>query len=342
MATITIRDVAKRAGVGIGTVSRVLNRNPNVSETTRQRILAAIEELDFRPNPTAQRLSLGRSYTIGIIGPFFIAHSYIQRLRGIEAALAETNFDLILFNVESVEQRQRTFRRVARRERVEGLLILSLGPTDEEVLRLASAGAPTVLLDARHSQLNYVAVDDVAGGELATSHLLELGHRRIAFLSDRLDDPLNFTANRDRQAGYQIALAEAGLDCDPRYQLQSRRGGLEARELVYNLLQSADPPTAIVAASDIQALAALEAAQALGLAVPGDLSVIGYDDIEIADYLGLTTIRQPLFQTGVEAIQMLLTCIEQPTGHPRQILLPVELVIRGTTARLTSDDGRVA
>ncbi len=332
MATVTIRDVAKRAGVGIGTVSRVLNRNPNVSAATRQRILEAITELDFRPNLTAQRLSRGRTSVIGIIGPLFITESYVRRLQGVESILSNSDYDLVLFNVETVEQRERVFQRVARRERVDGLIIMSICPTEQEVLRLAAAGTPTVLVDAAHPQLNYVAVDDVAGGELATQHLLQLGHRKIGFMSDRLDDPLNFTANRDRLAGYQIALAEAGVDISPHYHVQGHRGGQETREMALKLLLSADPPTAIFAASDTHALGALEAARELNLQVPTHLSVIGYDDIGVARHLRLTTIRQPLFETGVEGIQLLLALINTAPAGLHQTWLPVDLVIRATTA----------
>jgi DNA-binding LacI/PurR family transcriptional regulator len=332
VAPVTIRDVAKHAGVGVGTVSRVLNDHPSVSDATRQRILATIEELDYTPNPIARRLSLRKTLSIAAIVPFFTRPAFVERLRGVEYALANSEYDLILFNVESTPRRDDYFRSVPRRERVDGLLIVSLSPSESDVDRFLRAGVPTVLVDTRHPRLSRIVNDDVTGGRLATQHLIELGHRKIAFAGDQLENPFNFVSSRDRFRGYREALEEAGISFRPDYHQQGKHGREPARRMAHNLMALPDPPTAILAASDTQAIGVLEAAQDLGLKVPEDLSVVGYDDIEIAEFLHLTTVRQPLFASGVEGVELLLESIANPPSSPRRVLLPVDLIVRETTA----------
>jgi len=332
----TIRDVAQQAGVGLGTVSRVINGSQSVSEATRQRVLDVIKHLNYVPNPTARRLSLGRTLTIGVIVPFFTRPAEVERLRGIEHTLLDSGYDLILYNVETPEQRDLYFRDIPRRERVDGVLIVSLTPRDGDVKPFKKANVPIVLVDAHHAslaRLNQVITDDIAGGRAATQHLIELGHRRIAYLSDCLDEPFNFTSSRDRLAGYQQALQAAGIPFRPDYHVQGEHGRVEARRLAAQLLARPDRPTAIFAASDTQAMGVLEAARDTGLRVPDDLSVIGYDDIEIAEYLGLTTMSQKLYQSGQRGVELLLTTLRDPEAAPVAEVLPAELTVRGTTSR---------
>jgi DNA-binding LacI/PurR family transcriptional regulator len=332
MTPATIRDVAKQAGVGVGTVSRVINDSPSVREVTRQKVLQAIADLDYSPSPIARRLSLRKTLTIAVVVPFFTRPSYVERLRGIEAIIADSEYDLILFNVETPAKRDRCFRDVPRRERVDGLMIISLSPCDEDVDRFLRARVPTVLLDARHPRLSRAIADDVDGGRMATQHLIDLGHRKIGYVSDLLENPFNFVSSRDRYTGYRQALDAAGIPFRPEYHQQDRHGRHQAREMARTLLTLPDPPTAIFAASDTQALGVLEAAQELDLNVPRDLSVIGYDDIEIAEFLELTTMRQLLFESGQEAVRLLLDTIDSPSAEPtRSVLLP-RLIVRGTTA----------
>jgi len=331
----TIRDVAKRAGVGLGTVSRVLNNSPLVSDATRQRVLDVIAELNYTPSPTARRLSLGKTLTIAAIVPFFTRPSFIERLRGVESALAESKYDLIVFNVETVERRDVCFRDIPRRERVDGMLIISLAPRDEDAARFASAGVPVVLIDAIHPALSWTVTADVAGGRLATQHLIDLGHRRIGYVSDLLESPFNFTSSRNRYQGYRQGLEAAGIPFRPEYHRQGEHGRYEARHLTDELLSLPEPPTAIFAASDTQALGVLEAARDKNLDVPQDLSVIGYDDIEIAEYLGLTTMRQLLFESGQQGVELLLEILENPGTDPVHKVLPTKVIVRSTTAPLS-------
>jgi len=332
VARATIRDVAKRAGVGVGTVSRVLNDNPSVRDSTRRKVQAAISDLNYTPNPTARRLSLRKTLSIATIVPFFTRSAFVERLRGVEYALANSEYDLILFNVETTARRDDYFRTVSRRERIDGLLIIALSPHDTDVDHFLQTHVPTVLIDAHHARLNRVVIEDRRGGYLATQHLLKLGHRKIGYVSDRLDNAFNFVASRERYAGYRQALAEMNIPFQPEYHRQKPYGRQEARQMARDLFKLSDPPSAIFASSDTLAIGVLEAARDVGLKVPEDLSIVGYDDLEVATYLNLTTIRQPFFVSGVEAVELLLETIIDPSLPVREIRMPVELVVRGTTA----------
>lgn len=330
MAT-TIYDVAEQAGVGIGTVSRVLNDSPSVRPQTRARVMAAIRELDYRPSPMARRLSLRKTLTMGIIVPFFTRPSVVERLRGVEAAVAESEYDLIVYNVETPEKRDAYFREVPHRQRIDGLIVVSLVPTDADVAHLEAAGMPTVLVDAQHPNLTRVVVDDVAGGRMATEHLIQRGHCKIGYLSDPVDSPFNFTSSQDRLRGYRQALETAGIAFRAAYHQHGEHGHYHARVLANELLDLDDPPTAVFAASDTQAMGVLEAVRRRGLRVPDDVAVVGYDDIEVAGYLGLTTIRQPLYESGLRGVELLLDAIATPDSAPEVVELPVRLIERRTT-----------
>lgn len=326
-----IADVAARAGVGIATVSRVVNDRGNVAAATRERVLEAIRVLEYRPSSVAQNLSLRRTLVIGVVLPFLTEASPIERVRGVVTALASSPYDLAIYDVESADRQQRAFRLLADAHRTDGLLVISLIPPDEEVRRLRAAGIPCVLIDARHDGLPGVVIDDVAGGELATQHLLDLGHRQIAFIGDKPVDPFRFHSSRDRTRGYERALTAAGVPIRPEYVRAGTHSRDVARSIADELLRLPEPPTAVFAASDVQALGVLEAARNLGIDVPGELSVIGFDDIEIASYAGLTTVRQRLFESGRRGAELLLEALAGQQPQARVETLSLELVVRGTT-----------
>ncbi len=328
----TIRDVARQAGVGVGTVSRVLNESTAVSETTRIKVLTAIEDLNYVPNSMARRLSLGRTMTVGILAPFFTRPSVVERLRGIEAVLAPTPYDLSLFNVETLNRRESCFRDIFRRERIDGLLVITLIPNESETKRLLKANIPTVLVDAYSDVFDCIVIDDVYGGRLATKHLLDLGHRRIGFISHYLADDFGNGSSKDRFVGYRQALQEAGVPFRPEYVEEGGADRDAAHEMASKLLALDERPTAIFAASDAQAVGILRAAQTFDLAVPEDLSVIGYDDIELAEYINLTTIHQPLIQSGTQGAEILLDIMQDEVDIRQQVMLPIHIVPRGTTA----------
>src|SRR5436190_955821 len=290
----TIADVAAHAGVGLGTVSRVLNGSPKVSETTRAKVLDAIEILDYRPNPLARGLSLGRCQTVGVVVPFFTHASAIERLRGIVAALDQSRYDLVLFNVESPVHRDEHLGALTGRDRADGLLVMSLPVPRRDLDRLTHAGVPVVLIDGVAEGVASVSTDDFEGGRMATQHLVDLGHRWIAFLGDDPGNPFGFTSSTQREDGYRAVLHEAGIGWRPALVRHGPHDRTVAQGLTAELLALPEPPTAIFASSDVQATGVLAAAADAGRRVPEDLSVIGFDDIEVSTYLGLTTIRQPL------------------------------------------------
>jgi DNA-binding LacI/PurR family transcriptional regulator len=338
-----IDDVAGEAGVSVATVSRVLTGSSPVAADKRERVLAAIERLGYRPSSLARSLSLGRTGVIGVVAPFFTHGATSARLRGIMDRAA--GYDVMIFNVESAHQREDAFLKFARRDRLDGLVVISLPIGDAEVEQLRRERLPTVLVDLRHSELSGVSIDNVAGGALATRHLLEKGHRRIAFVGDAPTSPLGYTSSDPRFRGYEEALRDAGIAVDPALvwrapgtSLDPTRGHgphsrVDAREAVAGLLAAPDPPTAIFAASDLQAIGALEAAQRLGIEIPRELAVIGFDDTEVAEIAGLTTIRQPLEESGAEGVRLLLAELDGDAGAPARVdlPLPVQLVERRTT-----------
>lgn len=327
----TISDVARLAGVGQGTVSRVLNDRPNVDPETRERVQRVIAELDYVPSATARRLSLGRTNTIMVVGPFLTRPSIVARLAGIQQGLEAAGLDGISTSVERIDRRAAVIQHASRRERADGLILIHIAPSSDEMERIVAAEIPCVLIDAHHRRLPRVVVDDVNGGHLAARHLLDLGHRRIGFVGDVPLAGFGFSSTRLRLRGVTQTLRDAGVDIPDEHIGLGEHSREGARQSTLRMLDAPDPPTAILAASDTEAMGVLEAARLRGLSVPGDLSVIGYDDIDVADFIGLTTIRQPLFETGVHAVERLQALIAGEDPRPLREVLPVELVVRSTT-----------
>jgi len=327
----TIRDVAREANVGVGTVSRVLNNNPSVRDETREKVLATIKALNFTPNPIARRLSTGQTLTIGVILPYLTLPSCIERLRGVQKILTDSNYDLVLFDIENPKKRDAYFKNLAFKSRVDGVLLISIPPSDEQAEKFYTSGLPSVLIDAFHPDLCCVYPDDKQGGRDATRHLVNLGHRKIAFLSDYLSTPFHPSMSL-RYQGYRQVLDEEGIAFNPQYQIEGDRGRGYARNNAKHLLSLDDPPTAIFAASDTQAIGILDAAHEMDIRVPGELSVIGYDDIRDAAYVNLTTINQQLDQSGIEGARMLLRLLAN-SNEPNQCKkkLSVKLIVRRTT-----------
>jgi DNA-binding LacI/PurR family transcriptional regulator len=325
----TIRDVARLAGVSAATVSRVLNDSPLVVESTRARVHAAVEELGYRLNATARTLSSGQAQAIGVVTPFFTTHSVIERLRGVVERLRRSGYDLLLADVEAPQARTDAMRDLARRGRVAGLLVVSLPVLDHEVEALERDEIPAVLLDVSHPRLPHVVIDNVRGGELAAAHLLARGHQRIAFVGDHPTNAYGFTSSEDRRRGFRAVLDRAGIPVIS--ERLGDHGRDEACVAARALLSMPEPPTAIFAASDVQALGVLQAASELGASVPGEVAVIGFDDVDLAEIMGLTTIRQPLREGGALAADLLLAAIEHGVFDPVVEVQELSLVERRTT-----------
>jgi DNA-binding LacI/PurR family transcriptional regulator len=210
---------------------------------------------------------------------------------------------------------------------------MSLPMPEPELLRLTAAGLPVVLVDARGDGVPSVTTDDVAGGAIATQHLVDLGHRSIGFIGHDADNPFGFTSGAQRELGYSQVLASAGLPHRPELVRHGPHDQAVAETLAGELLSLPDPPTAVFASSDVQAIGVLAAAATRGVRVPEDLSVIGYDDIELARYVELTTIRQSLFESGRLGARLLLEAVSGGEPAPVEHVLPFELIERATTGR---------
>jgi DNA-binding LacI/PurR family transcriptional regulator len=334
---VTIADVAAASGVGVGTVSRVINGAANVRESTRRTVLAVIKQLGYRPSYLAASLSRGTPRTIAIVVPHLTAPSAIMRLAGALAVLDEHGYDSVVCNVGTPGQRDHHLTALTSRYRVDGVIVVSLRLSRQWLASFRRAALPLVAIDVALAGVPHTVIDDIAGGRIATEHLLSLGHRRIGFVGDSRRrtngaDP-GFTSHR-RLCGYREALQKAGIGYDVHLVRRGPHGAANAEALAAELLSLADPPSAIFAASDTQAMGVLAAADRAARPVPRKLSVIGFDDIESAKLLGLSTVRQPLQDSGTEAARRLCALLRgEPIGPLRQ-QLPLEVVQRSSTARL--------
>ena len=331
---VTIRDVASQAGVSVATASRALNGSAVVSDATRQRILDVVQELGFSPSRAARHLSTGQTLTVGVVVSFLTRPQAAERLRGVDAVLSDSDFDLVIYNVETLEKRDHYLSTLAASQRTDGLLVISLPPSAATTAQLGKGPVPVVFVDVHSPEVAAfprVNGDDVSGGRMAADHLVALGHRRIGFVGDVPDNPFGFTSSHDRQAGATAALDKAGIPIREEWWGLGAHSRYEARDLARRILAGSDRPSAIFAASDTQALGVIAAAHDLGLRVPDDLSVIGYDDVEAAEYVGLSTVRQHLLDSGRVGAELLLSAIAQPE-RPRLVELTPDLVVRETTA----------
>lgn len=328
----TIADVAQRAGVGVGTVSRVLNESPLVSDCTRARVLAVIDEMDYRPSLLARALSTGTADILVAVVQRMTTASALQRLRGILDVASAAGFDVVLHNVNDVVDYGDRVRDLLRPDRCAGGILVSIAPSHDNIQMLATNSVPVVIVDGLVPELSSLYIDDERGGRLATEHLIELGHERIAFVGD-WEDFIGFRPTSKRLAGYRKALANAGFDVPDGFVKSGPHEHLVTLAAINEVLDLDQPPTAVVASADSHAMVIAEGARARGVRVPEDLSVIGFDDLEIAEHLGLSTIRQPLYESGSRGARLLLDLLDADARMAQHVELPVELVPRSSTSR---------
>lgn len=328
--TNTIFDVAELAGVSISTVSRVINTPEKVNIHTRQRVYDAIDKLGFVPQAEARARALRFNGRIGVITPFFTAPSFVQRLRGIAATLSKENFDLIIYTVDSNNRLQSYLSSLPLTGNLDGLVIVSLPVADTDVTRLLEHNLPTVLIEFPHPLLNGVEIDDVEGGRIATQYLINKGHKRIAFLGDSDLPEYSIHPVSLRLKGFRQAAKMANLDIPKEFVRLAPYNQEHARIVAKELLDSPNPPTAIFAATDLQALGVLKAARQMNIKIPDQLAIIGFDDLDMAEYEDLTTVRQHLDESGRIAIEILLSHISDNTRPIQHITLPLKLIERLT------------
>ncbi len=335
---VTIYDVAKAAGVGISTVSRVINDSDRVSDETRARVLATIEDLGYKPNPMARNLSRQRIYSIGVLLSFLTSPFQVAVLQGIEQILSKAGYELVVYSIDSPERRDSVLEKLLDGLRCDGVVTVSFSPETKYLERFQRYQIPVAVTDYRKEGLPSVYVDNVRGGYLATRHLLDLGHRRIGFIQDYTQRPNGPDGNwpgQDRRMGYLRALSEAGIKPDMTLIVES--GGhsrLKGAAAMARLLSLATPPTAVFAVSDMLALGAVEQARSAGVRIPEDIAIVGFDDIELAAFAGLTTVRQPMQEMGrlaAEAVVQILSG-DSPNFYAHE--LELDLIVRQSCGAL--------
>jgi len=326
----TIYDVAKNAGVSIATVSRVLNKPQKVNEETRAAVLQAIDELGYTPKLEARTRALKESGRIGVITPFFTAPSFVQRLRGIASVLTPSDYELVIYTVDSFSRLQSYLETLPINGNLDGLIIVSLRFEDALASRLVERKLQTVLIEYPQKLLSSVEIDDIAGGKMVAEYLLKKGHRTFGFLGDSDIPEYGIHPISHRLVGFRQGLNQAGIEL-PEEQVYLVPYDMETtRQHTFRLLDSKTPPTAIFAATDLQAMGVLRAAHDRGLRLPEDLAVVGFDDLDMAEYVGLTTVRQHLDISGKLAVEILFTLLAEPSRPIQHVHLPLEIIERET------------
>ncbi len=328
----TIKDIAKRTGKSITTVSRALHGYADVSPETREMIVRVAEEMGYTPNLLAQRLQKQRTDTIGFIlptfGPRFSDPFFSEFLAGIGSSATKYGYDILVSTQPPGDKELEVYRRKVTGRQVDGFVVVRTRCQDPRISYLNETSTPFVAFGRTEGDIDYPFVDEdgVMGMKILVEHLVSLGHRRIAYISP----PLDYTFARYRLRGVHEALAAAGLAIPEEFllfgDLTQRSGKARAQQL----LALADPPTAIIAGNDLMAFGAMSAAQQLGLRVGGDVAIAGFDDIPMAEtsHPPLTTVHQPIYKIGQMLTEMLIKIIQDEPLESRQILLKPQLIVR--------------
>ncbi len=331
----TLEEIAKLAKVSRSTVSRVINNHPNVRPEVRERVWKIIQEVGYHPHAAARNLATRRTRVVGVVIPetlpkVFSDPYFPAVLRGISDTLAEHDYHLLLSLLAPLQEED-FYRRVLRGHLVDGIIVLSAQITDPLIIRAHRDGLPVVSIGrCVEPGVSYVDADNVEGGRMATEHLLRLGRRRVATIAG----PQTRAPGIDRLEGYRSALHAWGINLRSEWIVEgdfTEAGGYIAMR---RLLPA--HPDAVFVASDLMAVGALKAIREAGLRVPDDIAIVGYDDVELAQFTDppLTTIRQPIYELGRIAVQLLLRQMEEGVRDPQRVILPTELVIRSSCGAL--------
>ncbi len=329
---LTLEEIAKQAGVSRSTVSRVLNKHPNVSEEARERVLAVTQRLDFQPNVLARSLAGGRSRILGLVIPMGVAALFTDPyfpilIQGVASACNSHDYSVMLWLAEP-EQERRVIQKILQGGLIDGVIVSSMLMDDPLLKALLDRQMPFILI-GRHptdQRVSYIDVDNRNSAREMVAYMLRLGYRRIATVTG----PLNMIAGNDRLEGYQLALRERGIMPDPALMASGDFTEVGAFTATKRLL--AHQPDAIFCASDAMAAGVLRALREAGKRVPEDIGLAGFDDIPMSARLEppLTTVRQPIQRTGAVAAETLIDLLEEGETRPRRVILPTELVIRGS------------
>ncbi len=326
----TIKEVAALAGVSSATVSHVINGTRYVSEGVREQVLTAMNTLDYRPNALAASLRSGVTHTLGLIIPDSANPFFAELGHCIENAAFKAGYSVILCNTENDLHKELLYMDVLTKKLVDGMIFVAAGENVDTFKNLVDLDIPVVVLDRNYEgiDLEVVSTDNCQGGLLATNHLISLGHTRIGCVSG----PSKINPSSKRLDGYLDALQANGIEVGPQLIVQGDFHPESGYAAGRKLLSLPEPPTAIFACNDLMAMGVIKAASSLGLRVPEDLAVVGYDDIELASYTNppLSTIRQPKVEMGLTALQIILDRINTKDSAHQKIQLPVSLIVRSS------------
>lgn len=333
-----ILDVAKLAGVSTATVSHVINKTRKVNPDTTARVEAAIQELHFQPNQQARSLKTGQSRLIGVLNYYTVDDYFAEILSSLETTAFNAGYNVLLRHPLHDDQRKESDLNYWINQNIDGLIINSPEVDDEYYALLKNINCPCVILHINDldCSCDTIQINDFEISKEAVQYLIQQGHRRIACIAGYTND--KHTASK-RRLGYEAALREAGISILPEFLANTDYGIEEGYQQCLNLMKLPHPPTAIFTYSDLLAIGVMRAANDLGLTIPGDLSIIGFDDIALASYTTprLTTIHQDKDKIGKLAVKQLLKRIQAPDLPPEQIILPTRLVIRESTGPLRQD-----
>ncbi|MFE7083468.1 LacI family DNA-binding transcriptional regulator [Priestia megaterium] len=333
----TIKDIARVAGVSVTTVSRALNGYSDVNEKTRQKIAAVARELNYSPNTLARGLVMQKSKTIGLLVSGISRESVkdnftFEVLCGVNERASTLGYDLILFNTNTMMQREKTYTQLCRERRVDGVIIQGIKKDDPYLKEVVESDIPCVLVDipVHSSSVGYVTTDNALGAKKAVKHLVSLGHQHIGMINGHGDA----FVSRERLRGFSQALHEYRIPFRPERVLDGEFQEKKAEEEALKLLTEHKKVTAIFCASDLMALGALKACKELGLDVPKDISIVGYDNIFLASHSSpnLTTVGQEVYQIGYEAADLLIEMLEGKETNMKRYL-DTKLIIRESTAK---------
>ena len=326
----TMKDVAQAAAVSVTTVSHVVNETRYVSEELRERVLQAMDKLNYHPNTLARSLRQGISHTIGLIVPDNANPFFAEIARVIETRGFENGYSCILCNSDSQLEKELTYVSMLVAKQVDGIVFIGASSHSEQIALLTEQAVPVVVADRQllDSDVDLVLVDNYRGGHLATEHLISQGHRRIGCVTG----PSDTTPSADRVHGYMDALAAAGLPVDNTLIVKGDFRYSTGATGASQLLDLTEPPTAIFACNDAMAIACMAVVRERGLAIPDDISIIGFDDVPQAAFTSppLTTVAQPIEEIGKVATDLLIERMSGSTRPNQRVILDVSLVIRGS------------
>jgi LacI family transcriptional regulator len=318
------------ADVSIATVSRVFNAPHKVNSDTRKAVLSAVDALEYIPHDTASSRAKSELGRIGVISPFFTAPAFVQRMRGISAALTSAKYELVVYAVESDEQLEEYLHVLPVSNRLDGLVIMSLEIDDETTNRILKNQLETVMIETVSNEFSAVTVDNYSGGRMVGEYAVKRGYKSFGFIGEIEGPGYSIYPTRERFRGYRDVLRDAGYTIEPHNTISTDFKVDKAQTAIRSYLEAGTFPELIFASSDIRAIALIKAANDLGIKIPDQLAVIGFDNIDAADFMDLTTVSQHLDESGRLAIDILFRRMSDP-GRPREVTtIPFELIQRRT------------